>query len=1042
MNRNTSVLILFCLAFFQISMAQMTKKDITQIKSQKTASLDVSMMEKPSFVPIEKTPLRNIQKSVALKSLGSHLLKDIHYSVKERDESQRPVWIEGFLPNTSGLSRVSVEHKAEQILQYILVDKSQDLKQTEQNFDENGIHHTRFQQYFKSVPVYGGDTRLHIYEDDSFVFNGRIYEGSDEQIHLPYITEAYGISATEQDLISSGEAVIPAKEFDTEKYGSQYTTQLVWWPFEDNGKLRLCYHIKAQANYLKYWNYFVCAHTGDIIYKFNINGFVPDYLGKKVKMPGLETRHTVYEDPSRHHSMDGPRTAMARDMDNKNVTINTYELGGEFYLIDASQDMYVQNSIQQGEPKGVANVLTANNTTPYNNSLQIFYLRNSQNNWSDPVAVSAQNHTTLSYSYLKNRLNRTSLDNRGLNMETVIHYTDDKGRIDENAFWHPGRNQIFLGGGPGGQVLIKNAAGALDVVGHEYGHGVVEYTAKLIYRNQSGAINETYADIFGSMIEGRNWQLGEDVINRNNFRTGALRDMSNPRNGGNSLNDFGYQPDHVNVMYTGSDDNGGVHINSGIGNFAYYKVATRTSKDMALDIFFRALTTYLTASSEFIDFRKAVIRSAIDLYGEGQTAQIVRNAFDEVGITDSSSGGHEEDIDTNPGQDYIVLSDTELSALYLADGAGDIITNPFSTTAPISKISFTDNGQYGVFVGDDNKVHLITIDFNSGTYNQIVLLDDPVYRNAAISKDGGLLAVLAKELDNKIYVYSFDLAQWQEFNLYNYFTGPNSPQVDNVLFADVLEFTYDGQFIMYDALNDYGQDTRTWDISFLEVWDNSAGRFTSGDIVKLFNTLDEDFSIGNPTFSKNSPYIIAFDFRNEVTEDHIIYGLNLERQELGIIFENSILGYPSYSREDDRLIFDATTQSGNNVLAIIDLNEDKISSNGQGRVFIENGSWGTWFSNGSRVLSSVSDSGNLHSLLTVQPNPATDMIIVHLKNQTLVSESDLEVVNIHGEVFYRGDISSGQRSVEIRTSDWPAGVYFVRSFNNRFNEIQKIVKLD
>jgi len=321
--------------------------------------------------------------------------------------------------------------------------------------------------------------------------------------------------------------------------------------------------VKAQANYLKLWNYFVCAHTGDILYKFNINGFVPDYIKQSVRIENNNSipyiENTFYASAN---IMDGPRTANARDMDNRSVTINTYQLGNDFYMIDASQSMYVNNSIQQGSPKGVTNVLSANNTTPYNNTLKLFYINSTNNTWSDTITVSAHHHTTLSYTYLKNRLNRTSLDNRNLNMETVVHYTDDKGKAEENAFWHPGRNQIFLGGAPGGQVLIRNAAAALDVVGHEYGHGVIEYTDKLIYRNQSGAVNETYADIFGAMIEGRNWQLGEDVINRNNFRTGALRDMSNPKNGGNSLNDFGYQPDNVSTMYRGSEDNRGVHINS------------------------------------------------------------------------------------------------------------------------------------------------------------------------------------------------------------------------------------------------------------------------------------------------------------------------------------------------------------------------------------------------------------------------------------------------------------------------------------------------
>jgi len=331
------------------------------------------------------------------------------------------------------------------------------------------------------------------------------------------------------------------------------------------------------------------------------------------------------------------------------------------------------------------------------------------------------------------------------------------------------------------------------------------------------------------------------------------------------------------------------------------------------------LTTYLTASSEFIDFRKACIRSAIDLHGEGQVPNVVRQAFNEVGIVDGQENNPEEDIDTNSGQDYIVLSDVNLSQLYLADGEGSIITNPFSTTKPISKLSFTDNGQFGLFVGSDNKEHLISINYNEGTYQQTVLLNDPDYRNVAISKDGSMLAVLLKELDNRIYVYSFQRERWQAFTLYNYFTGPNSPKVENVLFADVLEFAYDGEYLMFDAKNDYGGDVQPWDISFIQVWDKASENFASGNITKLFNSLDTDFSIGNLTFSKNSPYIIAFDFINNVSEKYIIYGLNLERQELGVIFENSTLGFPSYSRDDSQLIFDAEKQSGGGVLAIINL---------------------------------------------------------------------------------------------------------------------------
>lgn len=1041
MKKYNTYLIILLISLSQVSWGQIMKEVPPSERAQKSASLKVLQLEKPKYLELEPLTLRNTQTRLTLKTLDHNLLSDIYFSIKEIDNFKRPIWVEGFISKSSQTLKAPMDVKAHHLLNKILPHYEDDFVITEQNQDEKDIYHARFQQYAHSLPIYGGDSRMHIYSDGSFIFNGRTFQASEDLTTEPSFSVGDIVNFTIQDLILSDEKVIPHNEWDNENYGAQFTSTLLWWPFEEEGQLKLCYHVVAQANYLKVWNYFVCAQTGEVIYKFNINGFVPDYLKNNLNsMTAKNGKFNAYIHPN-VSLMDGPRTATSRDMDNINVTINSYQLGNEYYLIDASHEMYVNNSIQQGDPKGVAHVFSANNTTPYNNTLQLFYLKSPNNMWTDPVAVSAQNHTTISYKYLKERLNRNSLDNKGLNLETVIHYTDDKGRPEENAFWHPGKNQIFLGGAPGGQVLIRNAAGALDVVGHEYGHGVVEYTAKLIYRNQSGAVNETYADIFGSMIEGRNWQLGEDVINRNNFRTGALRDMSNPKNGGNSLNDNGYQPDHVNVMYTGREDYGGVHINSGIGNFAYFKIATKTSKDIALNMFYRALTTYLTSSSEFIDFRKSVIRSAIDIHGEGQIVNIVRQAFNEVGIVDGQSEGTEEDIETNPGQDYIVLSDVDLSALYLANGDGDIITNPFSTTAPISKLSFTDNGQFGVFVGDDNKVHLISIDYESNTYSESTLLDSPLYRNAAISKDGSLLAVLAKELDNKIYVYSFLREQWQDFSLYNYFTGPNSPKVDNVLFADVLEFSYDGGYILYDALNDYGQDKETWDISFIEVWDEESNSFSFGDVVKLFNTLDSDFNIGNPTFSKNSPYIIAFDFLNEVTEDHIIYGLNLERQELDIIVENSQWGYPSYSRNDDKIIFDAQTSTGKDVLAIIDLNSDKISSNGQGRVFIDGGSWGTWFSNGSRLLSSTKDDVS-RDLFSIQPNPVADELVVSFIESITNQESSLEIRNIQGHIMIQKSIEPSTQKLSIRVTDWPKGLYFVSILNDRSNGVQKFVKID
>ena len=94
-------------------------------------------------------------------------------------------------------------------------------------------------------------------------------------------------------------------------------------------------------------------------------------------------------------------------------------------------------------------------------------------------------------------------------------------------------------------------AKSLDVAAHEMSHGVIQNTANLTYQGESGALNESFADIFGILVDRNDWQLGEEVVNPNIFRTGALRDMQNPNNGGSRLGDPGYQPAHVSEQYHG-----------------------------------------------------------------------------------------------------------------------------------------------------------------------------------------------------------------------------------------------------------------------------------------------------------------------------------------------------------------------------------------------------------------------------------------------------------------------------------------------------------
>jgi Zn-dependent metalloprotease len=244
-------------------------------------------------------------------------------------------------------------------------------------------------------------------------------------------------------------------------------------------------------------------------------------------------------------------------------------------------------------------VINANGTEIVNNA-------NMCHNESGPIGpfnslcATAFQHTGEAYNYFRQTHNRDSFDGRGAQIVVAVNYG-----TAPNAFW----NGRFTAYGPGFATR--------DVVGHELTHAVVQYTAGLIYANQSGALNESFADIFGVMIDRDDWLLGEETP------IGALRNMANPpaRN----------HPDRLGNFVCTTQDNGGVHTNSSISNKTAYLMSEGGSfngrnvpaigRDATERIFYRALTNYLTRSSGFNDLYQALLSAATDLYGAG-SAQV------------------------------------------------------------------------------------------------------------------------------------------------------------------------------------------------------------------------------------------------------------------------------------------------------------------------------------------------------------------------------------------------------------------------------------
>jgi Zn-dependent metalloprotease len=242
--------------------------------------------------------------------------------------------------------------------------------------------------------------------------------------------------------------------------------------------------------------------------------------------------------------------------------------------------------------------------------------------------------------FYKEVFDRDSLDGRGMRLNGYVHY----GSQYNNAFWD-GSQMVF---GDGDGVLFTDFTKSLDVIAHELTHGVTEFTAGLDYHNQSGALNESISDVFGSLVkqwskkqtaDQADWLIGAEVFTPD-IDADALRSMKAPGKAYNSpAIGRDPQPDHmskyVHLPDTDDGDSGGVHINSGIPNRAFYLTATAIGGfawDAPGHIWYATLQAS-SAQTNFQEFADTTFLKAGQLYGsQSAEQQAVLLAWKEVGI--------------------------------------------------------------------------------------------------------------------------------------------------------------------------------------------------------------------------------------------------------------------------------------------------------------------------------------------------------------------------------------------------------------------------
>ncbi|WP_346847831.1 M4 family metallopeptidase [uncultured Clostridium sp.] len=354
------------------------------------------------------------------------------------------------------------------------------------------------------------------------------------------------------------------------------------------------------------------------VYKINIFFMEPTIGNYDVFVEVNSGEVIKIEDKIRYNN---PVTGTGIDVLGKTRELNLNQSGDQYQMIDLTNkgSIYTydaKNGISDGD-------LVSNTTGKFTTE-------------ADKSPVSAHHNAGKVISFYKNVFQRDSLDNNGMDVHSFTHFDLNY----NNAFWSGG--VMIYGDGDGEEFTYLS--GDLDVVGHEMTHGVIEYTADLAYHNQSGALNESMADVFGVLIstydkynvanrgtwkfDSADWVVGDDIYTPN-IQGDALRSLKDPTLYG--------QPAHMTEYYeladTKDEDWGGVHINSGIPNKAAYNIAKSIGMDKTARIYYRALTQYMHADTNFQQAAYCLVQAAADLYGKGSNEiTVIKNSFASTGV--------------------------------------------------------------------------------------------------------------------------------------------------------------------------------------------------------------------------------------------------------------------------------------------------------------------------------------------------------------------------------------------------------------------------
>ena len=508
------------------------------------------------------------------------------------------------------------------LLKSILRAKTDDDLRLLTNYtDEIGHKHQKLQQYYKGIKVEGAEYLLH--SNSGFIHT---INGSFADINLPNILPKIDSTVA----LLNGLKDISAKNLELQNNLNS---------LHPKASLIICKEPSKELWHLA-WK-FTIIMPNPVIAE---NIYVDAMTGKVIN------RITLIQDGN------APGTAATKYSSTQSITGDAF--AGGYRLRE------IQNNV---------NIQTFNflhNASPLNTSAALDFVDN-DNNWTaaewdnsnkDNAALDAHWGAEKVFNYWQTVHNRNSIDGNGLAIKSYVHF----GSGYDNAYWYSQTLSMYYGDG---SVLFRPLT-SLDVCAHEFGHGICQFTANLVYQSESGALNEGFSDIWGASVEywaapnKQTWLIGEEIT----LQASALRSLSNPKQ-------FGQPDTYLGTNWANtanpsqSNDYGGVHTNSGVLNHWYYFVSQGGSgiNDInnpftvggigindAQKIAYRAESLYLNSSATYIDARNTTIQAARDLFGTGSCQEIsATNAWFAVGVGAAYTGNNTFTITSNNNNNAI-----------------------------------------------------------------------------------------------------------------------------------------------------------------------------------------------------------------------------------------------------------------------------------------------------------------------------------------------------------------------------------------------------